>query len=192
LQERMVDMEDIQIVHLYWKRDERAIRETDRKYGGYCHSIAMNILSDEEDAEECVNDAYHQTWNSIPPNRPKSLKAWLGKICRNLALNTWNKNHARKRYDGMELLLSELEDCIPASDTIESEIELTQISECISIWLRSLPAEDRALFVRRYWNGDALGALAKERNISAAKLTQKMFRLRNSLRKALEKEGITI
>lgn len=91
-------MEDLQIVNLYWKRDERAIQETERKYGGYCYSIALNILSDNEDAEECVNDTYHQTWKSIPPNRPKSLKAWLGKICRNLALNLWNKNHAQKRY----------------------------------------------------------------------------------------------
>ena len=187
-----MDMEDIQIVDLYWKRDERAIRETERKYGGYCYSIALNILSDTADAEECVNDAYHQTWNSIPPNRPKSLKAWLGKICRNLALNTWTKNHARKRYDGMELLLSELEECIPSSDSVEHGMELTEISDCISKWLRSLPAEDRVLFLRRYWNGDALGALAKERKVSAAKLTQKMYRLRNRLRKTLEEEGITI
>lgn len=185
-------MEDAQIINLYWKRDEHAIRETDRKYGGYCHSIAMNILSDKEDAEECVNDTYHQTWNSIPPNRPKSLKAWLGKICRNHAINVWDKNHAQKRYDGMELLLSELEDCIPSSNSIEDYLELSEIRDCISTWLRSLSAEDRTLFVRRYWNGEAISTLAKERGIPTEKLTQKMYRLRKRLRKTLEEEGITL
>ena len=185
-------MEDLQIINLYWQRDERAIRETDIKYGGYCYSIALNILSDRADAEECVNDTYHQTWTSIPPNRPKSLKAWLGKICRNIAINVWEKNHARRRYDGIELLLSELEDCIPSPNSVENTLELSEISDCISAWLRSLPAEDRALFVRRYWNGDAIRTLARERGIPATKLTQKMYRLRKGLRKTLAEEGITI
>lgn len=185
-------MEDLQIIELYWKRDERAISETDRKYGGYCRSIALNILSDREDAEECVNDTYHQTWNSIPPERPKILRAWLGKISRNIALNIWNKNHAKKRYGGMELLLSELEDCIPAPGSVEGEIEETELSAHISAWLRSLPAGDRALFVRRYWNGETVAALARERDMPPDRLTQKMYRLRNSLRKALEKEGVTV
>ena len=185
-------MEDLQIVNLYWNRDERAIRETGKKYGAYCHSIAFNILSDNEDAEECVNDAYYQTWNSIPPNRPSNLKAWLGKLSRNNALNIWNKYHAQKRYRGMELLLSELEECIPASGSVEREIEDSEISDCISAWLKSLPAEDRTLFVLRYWNGVTISKLARERGLPATKLTQKMFRLRKSLRKTLEEEGITI
>lgn len=185
-------MEDYQIVNLYWARDERAIRETADKYGAYCHSIALNILSDHSDAEECVNDTYHRTWNSIPPNRPKSLKAWLGKITRNIALNLWSKKHAQKRNGGMALLLSELQECIPAPQTPETTMDDLEISACISKWLKSLPAEDRILFVRRYWNGDALHTLAKERGISPRKLTQKMFRLRKGLKKALEKEGIVL
>lgn len=191
-QERVVKMEDLHIIDLYWERNEHAIQETEKKYGGYCHSIALNILTDRADAEECVNDTYYQTWNSIPPNRPSSLKAWLGKLCRNNALNIWNKYHAQKRYRGMDLLLSELEECIPASVSIEREIEDSEISDCISAWLRSLPAGDRALFVRRYWYGEAVRSLAKERNIPAKNLTQKMFRLRKGLKSALEKEGISL
>jgi len=185
-------MEDLQIIDLYWKRDESAIRETDRKYGGYCYSIALNILSVKEDAEECVNDAYHQTWISIPPHRPQSLRAWLGKLCRNTALNIWNKNHAKKRYGGIELLFSELEDCIPSSSDVEKEVEISEVSNCISTWLRSLSAADRALFVRRYWNGEAIQMLARERNLSPSKLTQRMYKLRKSLKNALEREGISI
>ena len=185
-------MEDLHIIDLYWGRNERAIQETEKKYGGYCHSIALNILMDRADAEECVNDTYYQTWNSIPPNRPGSLKAWLGKLCRNNALNIWNKYHAQKRYRGMELLLSELEDCIPASVNIEREIEDSEISACISVWLRSLSVGDRALFIRRYWYGEAVHSLAKERNIPAKQLSQKIYRLRKSLKSALEKEGISL
>lgn len=60
-------MEDSKIVDLYWQRCELAIDETQRKYGGYCLSIAKNILQEPEDARECVNDTYLAAWNAIPP-----------------------------------------------------------------------------------------------------------------------------
>lgn len=185
-------MEDIQIIDLYWKRDESAIAETERKYGAFCYRIAKNILSINEDAEECVNDTYHQAWKSIPPQYPEKFRAWLGKVVRNIAINRWNKNHTQKRYAGMTELLSELEECIPSSQTTEREIEEKELSGYIDAWLRSLDREDRILFVRRYWNGDALCDLAKEWKITPAKLAQRMYRLRGKLRTALEKEGIDL
>lgn len=183
-------MEDSKIIDLFWQRDEAAISETQRKYGSFCYSIAINILSVNEDAEECVNDTYHHAWNAIPPLRPTNFRAWIGKVVRNIAINLWNKNHTKKRYAGMEELLSELEDCIPSSQTVEREIEEKELSEHISVWLRSLDKEERVLFVRRYWNGIALKDLAEERNIPSGKLAQRMFRLRCSLKASLEKEGI--
>lgn len=116
-------MEDSQIIELYWQRNETAISETRQKYGNFCYSIAKNILSLHEDAEECVNDTFHQVWQSIPTQRPDKFRAWLGKITRNISLNLWNKNHRQKRYAGMTELLSELEDCIPSPQTVEREIE---------------------------------------------------------------------
>lgn len=181
-------MEDIQIIELYCQRDEQAIVETSKKYGSFCFSIAKNILSISEDAEECVNDTYHQVWNAIPPQCPVRIRPWIGKIVRNIALNLWNKNHAKKRYAGMEELLSELEDCIPCSQTLEQEIEEKELTEHIDNWLRSLDHADRILFVRRYWNGIALKVLAKEQQIAPGKLAQRMYRLRSSLKSALEKE----
>lgn len=183
-------MEDAQIIELYWQRNEQAITETAKKHGTFCHSIAKNILSIDEDAEECVNDTYHQAWNAIPPQRPAKLRTWLGKVVRNIALNLWNRNHTQKRYAGMTALLSELEDCIPSPETVEREIEGKELTESIDRWLRSLEREDRVLFVRRYWNGIALGALAKEQDVSPGQLSQRMYRLRISLKNALEKEGI--
>lgn len=183
-------MEDSQIIDLYWHRDEMAITETKRKYGAFCYSIAFNILSVNEDAEECVNDTYYRAWNTIPPQRPVTFRAWLGKVVRNIAINLWNKNHTQKRYAGMTELLCELEDCIPSPHTIEHHMEEKELSEYISAWLRSLAWDDRVLFVRRYWNGTPLGELAKEWNIAPGKLAYRMRRLRGELKTALEKEGI--
>lgn len=184
-------MEDAQIIALYIQRDEAAIAETQRKYGVFCSRIATNILS-VEDAEECVNDAYHQVWRSIPPQRPTHFSAWLGRIVRNNAINLWRKNHAKKRYNGMTELLSELEESIPSPQTTESKLEERELAACIDAWLRTLKREDRIVFLRRYWYGMSLQALAEERHISSGKLAQRMFRLRASLREALEKEGISL
>lgn len=107
-------MEDAAIVALYWNRDEAAIAETQRKYGSYCQAIAQNILSSREDAEECVSDAWNAAWNAMPPQRPGSLSAFLGRIVRNLSISRWRRDRAQKRYAGLEVLLSELEDCLPA------------------------------------------------------------------------------
>ena len=183
-------MEDQQIIQLYWQRDEQAIAETDRKYGAYCRKIAADLLGSREDGEECVNDAYHQLWQLIPPQRPVLFKAYLGRIVRNLAINLWHRAHAQKRCQGMDLLLSELEDCLPAPQDVAREVEAAQLGEIISRWLTALPREDRALFVRRYWHGTALKELAAERGLSPGRLAQRMYRLRLGLKDTLEKEGI--
>lgn len=182
-------MEDRQIIDLYWTRDETAIDETARKYGSFCHKIAVNILSLEEDARECVNDAYYKAWTSIPPQRPASLRAWLGRVIRNIAINRWNQNHAKKRYSGMEQLLDELAECIPDSGTVEDEVECLELTAILNEWLSRLPSDERILFVRRYWYGDSLKELANRMDISSAKLAKTMYRLRLDLKSVLEKEG---
>ena len=185
-------MEDAQIIDLYWQRDENAIRQTDCKYGAYCRKIALNLLGSREDAEECVNDTWHQAWLLMPPERPLRLKSYLGRIVRNISVNLWHKNHAGKRGNGLELLLSELEDCLPSGQNVEREVEEARLGEVISGWLRTLPRNDRVLFVRRYWYGDALNSLADEWGISPGKLSQRMYRLRRSLRAVLEREEIAL
>ena len=115
-------MEDLQIIGLYYERDEAAISETATKYGAFSRGIALNILSISADADECVNDAYLRAWNSIPPQKPDKLGAWLGKVVRNIAFDLWKKNHRQKRGAGMEQLLSELEDCIPSPVAVEHQI----------------------------------------------------------------------
>ncbi len=185
-------MEDEQILALYFARKEQAIAETARKYGALCSRIAGNILSLREDAEECVNDTYHAAWNRIPPERPGSLGAFLGRITRNLAISRYRANHAQKRYSGMEMLLSELNDCVPAPEDVEQIMDRRQLSTRISKWLEALPEEDRRLFLRRYWYGDSVAGLALEWGRTPGQISQTLLRLRRLLRAYLEKEGISL
>lgn len=181
-------MEDDQIVRLFCQRDEAAIAETEDKYGSFCLGIATRLLSDSEDARECVNEALYQAWSRIPPQRPEKLGPWLGRVVRNTAVSLWRRNHRQKRYNGLDLALSELEDCIPSQEDPQQEIEGVELGRTINRWLASLKKEDRVLFVRRYWHGVSLAGLAKEAGVPPEKLAQKMYRLRQRLKTFLEKE----
>lgn len=185
-------MDDQQIIALYHSRSEAAIRETDRKYGPFCRRIAMNILGIPEDAEECVSDTWHTAWRQMPPERPRSLKAFLGRITRNLSVSRFRAARAQKRYKGLEILLSELEECIPAAGGVEHTVEVQELGESISNWLERLPEEDRILFIRRYWYGDAVKELAAEKKCTENQMAQRMYRLRGQLKMYLESEGVTL
>lgn len=182
-------MEDGEIVELFWRRDQTAVSEAEEKYGALCRGVAAHILGSEEDAEECVNDALHQAWTAIPPQRPDRLGAWLGKVTRNLALNVWKRDRVQTRQGGMTALLDELAECVPGPVTVERELERKELSAAIDSWLRGRSREDRTLFLRRYWYGVELRELAEERGIPPNRLAQKMLRLRQSLKHTLEKEG---
>lgn len=181
-------MDDEAILRLYWQRNQDAILETEQKYGTFCRRLAGNLLP-REDAEECVSDVYQRAWNAIPPQRPQNFRAWLGRITRNLAINRWQENHAAKRGGGMEVLLGELTDCIPSPETPEQVLEGQALTAFLDTWLAALQKEDRVLFVRRYWYGDGIQELAKVRGVPAAKLTKRLYTLRQKLKAALEKEG---
>lgn len=183
-------MEDSVIIDLYWQRSEQAIAETDSKYGAFCHRIAMNILRSFPDSEECVSDTYGKAWDTMPPQRPDSLRAYLGRIVRNLSISRYRLLHAQKRASGAEVLLSELGDCLPVADNTFRSVECRELSEIISRWLDSLTREERALFLRRYWNGDSVKTLAEELGVRPNSLTKRLLRLRENLRQYLEEEGV--
>lgn len=185
-------MEDGQIVNLYWRRDEDAIRATEQKYGGFCRRLSMNILHSFQDSEECVSDTYGRCWDTMPPQRPGSLRAYLGTIIRNLSISRYRSAHAQKRFGGVEVLLSELTDCVPSPESVQRTVEAVELGELISRWLEGLPKEDRALFIRRYWNGDAVKILAGELGARPNAVTKRLLRLREALRKNLEEQGVCV
>ncbi|MEA4964242.1 MAG: sigma-70 family RNA polymerase sigma factor [Oscillospiraceae bacterium] len=185
-------LEDPQIIQLYWDRDTRAIAETDVKYGRLCNHIAMNILENVGDAEECVNDTYYRAWDAIPPQRPESFSSFLGRIVRNIALDRYRYNHARKRSGKMDVLLSELEDCIPSGTRTEELFEAGEVSALIDRFLDTLEKQRRNIFVRRYWYSQPIREIARACGMTEGQVKSILFRLRNLLRTALEKEGVAL
>lgn len=184
-------MEDVQIVELYWIRDERAIQETDKKYGKLCFRISNGILNCTSDAEECVNDTYLGVWNSIPPMRPQNFLAYLCKIVRNLSLKRYDYNRAEKRDGSRTLSLSELEDAFP-DNSFASDVGDEELGALISRFLRTLKPEARNVFVRRYWMMEPLADIARHFGFSESKVKSMLFHTRNKLKAFLEKEGITV
>lgn len=186
-------MEDSKIIELYWSRCESAISETSVKYGTYLRGISMNILYSYEDAEECVNDTYMRTWDSIPPNRPSVLRAWLSRITRNLSIDRYKAKVSQKRGGNeTELIFSELEGCISSPNTTDKEMENKELANLINSFLRQQTAENRVFFVRRYYYGDAVKQIAERFNIKEGKVKSSLFRTRKALKAYFDKEGVSI
>lgn len=183
-------MEDNRIVDLYWQRNESAINETATKYGKYLHSISFHILSNDEDAEECVNDTYNDAWQSMPPHRPSILSTFLGKITRRISIDLWRKHSADKRGGGeVALALDELDECVSGNSNVENEIERHELQQKFNAFLMGLPRLERQVFMCRYWYMDSVSDIAKQFDFSESKVKSMLFRTRNKLRTMLEKEG---
>ena len=186
-------MEDTRIVNLYWARSENAIAETSAKYGSYCYSIAYNILANAEDADESVNDTYLDAWNSMPPHRPSVLKTFLGKLTRNISLNKYKQLTAEKRSNGqMPLIIDELHECIPATESPESIIDDMVLVDVFNRFLASLTVEQRKIFMRRYWYLSPVKEIATDYGMGESKVKMSLLRSRNELKCLLEKEGISL
>ncbi len=183
-------MEDRQIIELYWNRDQQAVVESDSKYGAFCGVMARNILGSVQDAEECVNDTWHRAWDTIPPHRPGSLRAYFGRIVRNLSIDRWRRNRAQKRGEGMELMLSELEDCLPGGNTPQQELENREITRTLEAWLKTLTGEERAIFLRRYWYGTGVTELAAQWGCTPNRMSQRLFKLRKELKVYLQEREV--
>ena len=186
----MTQLEDSRIIDLFFERSEQAIDELDSKYGKTVTATAANILSDRQDVEECRNDTYLAAWNSIPPQKPNPLVSYVCKIVRNLAIDRYHANKAEKRNGSFDLVIEEMEDCIPSEMNVETEYEAKELASAINRFLSNLSREDRFLFVRRYWYGDSVTDLAAMTDGNANRISVRLFRLREKLKNSLMKEGL--
>ena len=186
-------MPDEEIIDLYWARNERAIKETDNKYGKYLFTIAYNIVHDNLDCEECLNDTYLGTWNQIPPKRPTMFQIFLSRIMRNIAVDRFRKNTASRRVPS-EMLVSreELDGCIESDMTVEEEIAVRELSQTLSAFLRTLGEREEFIVVCRYYYADKVEAIAKMLQVSAATVFRDLVTIRENLKAYLEKEGVVI
>ena len=183
-------MDDKSIVDLYFSRSEEAISRTDQKYGRFCYSIAYNILTNKEDAEESVSDTYMAAWNTIPPRRPTVLAAFLGKITRHIAIDRWRERSASKRGGGeITLALEELENCVAGTQNVETELERKEIIRAYVKFLDALPITERRVFLCRYYYVESIETIADKFSFSQSKVKTMLHRTRAKLRKQLAKEG---
>lgn len=182
-------MDDREIVELYLERDQRAVSETMERYGRRLTGLAASFLKDRRDAEECVSDTYVKAWNSIPPNRPEDLFAYLAKICRCTAFNIVERDRAKKRSAQLVELTHELEECIPDRSADSGGEEL---SELLNEFLGTLSREKRMVFVGRYWYGDSIAEIGEKTGFSESKIKTMLHRTRESLRKFLGRKGGTL
>lgn len=186
-------MDDASIVQLYWDRNEQAIPETAAKYGGYCISIAKNILGNPEDAEECVNDTYLRAWNSMPPHKPGLLSAFLGKITRNLSIKRYHYNTAHKRGGSQTaIVLDEIAELVSDTNDVEQEIDRKELVKAIDDFLNQLPGNKKAIFVCRYWYFDSISDIANRFGMSENHVSVTLNRLRLKLHNYLLERGFEL
>ncbi len=181
---------DEDIIELYWKREERAIQETDVRYGRYLFTIAYNIVHDRLDCEECLNDTYLGTWNSIPPHRPSIFQVFLARITRNVAVDKYRENTASKRIPSeMTVSLEELNDCIADESSFDEEETVRTISKVLNTFLQTLPERERFTFVCRYYYSDSVSNIAKMLQVSERTVFRTLAKTRAKLKELLEKAG---
>ena len=185
-------MNDEKIIELFFERSEQAIKELDEKYGQTCHKISYNILSNHQDAEECVNDAYLAAWNAIPPEKPNPLLAFVCKIVRNISLKRYEQNTAAKRNSRYDVAMEELEDCLASATTVDKEIAERELTEIIEAFLDSLSKENRVIFLRRYWFFDNYSDIAKQVGLTKTNVSVRLTRIRKELRKYLLERGVLL
>jgi RNA polymerase sigma-70 factor (ECF subfamily) len=188
---KSVILSDETIIELYFARDERAIRETDVKYGKLCHGIAYNILKNREDSEECVSDTYMGVWNAVPPTRPQNLMAFVCRIARNLALKRVESAARQKRSQATLVSLDELAEILP-DESLASGLTDEGLGKLISDFLRREKADVRVVFIRKYYFFDSIEDIAKRCGFTESKVKNTLYHTRNKLRKYLIKEGYEI
>jgi len=184
-------MDDLEIIELYFARDEMAIKETAVKYGKLCYSMAYNILNSKEDAEECVNDTYLGVWNAIPPLRPDNFMAFISRIARNQSLKRFEYLKREKRSYGIVVSLSELDEVV-GDDNINTNISAEEIGVLISRFLREQKEDVRNVFIRKYYFFDSVRDIAKRYSFTESKVKNMLYHTRNKLKDYLIKEGIVL
>lgn len=185
-------LNDSKIIEMFYARSEQAIVELSAKYGALCGKIARNILNNDLDAEECVNDTYLALWNTIPPQKPDPLRAYVCRIVRNISTAKYHANTCIKCNSVYDVALDELENCLSSSASVEEELSAKELSQLLDRFLDTLSQENRVMFVRRYWYSDSVGEIAEKFRISNNNAAVRLSRIREKLKKFLKEEGYLV
>ena len=185
-------MSDDDIIEMLFARFEKSIEEIDKKYGKKCRRMALEILGNEQDAEECVNDAYLAVWNKVPPERPDPFSTFLYRILKNVSFKKKRSNERQKRKCIYEQATEEMAETLASSETVESALESKEIEKIVNEFLASLTLNNRVAFVRRYWYLENCNEIAKSLGLSEKNVTVMLTRTRKKLKSYLEERGVEL
>lgn len=184
--------EDEEIIKMFFERSEQGIRELDTKYGKFLRKISYNILNNQQDAEECVNDAYFGAWNAIPPAKPDPLLTYICKIVRNISLKVYYKKTAAKRNSVYTIAMDEIEACIASPNTAEAELEAKELVHIIESFLDTLSSENRVIFMRRYWFSESCKDIAELVGLTEKNVSVRLTRIRRKLKSYLAEREVFV
>lgn len=186
-------MDDKRIIELFFQRDEQALRLVEQKYGGLCFCVANNILHSHSESEECVNDTYLAAWDSIPPQKPNKLSAFLAKIVRNKALNRYERDSSMKRGGSeLKLILSELNEDISSRDDTEELFNEHLVTDIINNYLHGVSKNKAAIFIQRYFMCFSVDEIAENTGRSYNSIATTLHRMRNELKQKLINGGVEL
>lgn len=186
-------LSDEQIVELYWQRDERAIGETDQKYGRLLYTVAFNILHDRSDSEECRNDACLGVWNAIPPTRPAVFRAFIVQIMRRVSINRYKEKTSQKRIPSeLTVSMEELTATLRSEETVEEEYSAIELGKQISDFVRGLSEREQYIFMSRYYFADPIESIAKALGKTESSVYKALTKIKKALKNYLEERGVLI
>ena len=184
---------DEQIIEMYWQREEKAIQETDKKYGQFLFNIAYNILHERLDCEECQNDTYLRVWNAIPPTRPTVFKAFITQIMRRIAINRYKEKSSKKRIPSeLTVSMENVIDALHSDVTVEAEYTAEEVGKIINDYVRELPDRQRYIFIDRFYLAESVETIATDLSISVPTVYREIDKIKQSLKLYLEKNGVVI
>ena len=186
-------LSDEQIIDLYFAREERAITETDKKYCEYLHTVAYNILANEQDAEECLQDTYLRTWDAIPPERPSIFHAFLAKITRNLSLNRIEKANRKRRVPAEACYpMDEVQDFLPDPHDLAKDLQAATVRRIIAEYLDGTTERRLYIFISRFFYSYTVSQIATRLGCSTSTVNKELAEIKRELRACFEKEGIEV
>lgn len=185
-------IDDEKIIEMFFERSEQGIRELNNKYGKIFRSLSYNIVSNWQDAEECVNDAYLGAWNAIPPAQPDSLRTYVCKIVRNISLKAYRRKEAAKRRSTYTIAMEEIEACTADPNTVEAEIEARELARIIESFVDTLSVENRVIFIRRYWFSDSYKDITEFVGLTEKNVSVRLSRIRQKMKEYLAEREVFI
>lgn len=182
-------MTDKSILRLLAARDEKGLTETEKKYGPYMTEISRNITSDIETAKECANEALLALWEASEGGGVRDLRAFIIKTVRNISVSRYRAGTRNRRGNGYDdLPFEELDECIPSGGDVEGEAEARRLADFIGEFVKKLPPRERTAFTARYFFACPLDETAKSLSMSEEQTRKLLYRIRQKLKKKLERE----